>query len=286
MKTLLFITTFALVIGCSEAQDEGTQDTQAPPQAQEQTTGGADIAGGSMEPKSMANVSQVKGSPDSQPMRVVAKVNGKPIYAKQLMGRPLRNVINQEIIYQEAVSKGLDKDPEIIELTESYKKGLVASLMVKKILEESGAANITEAQIKQYYRENEDNYTRLLMKEVTTGSKKVADEFHQMVTSGTGFEEGVKKFQERRINLGLKSSKSEKSHIGYFPEIKRDAISRVTKVGPNYKVFQIARIRRTPLSLVSKSIETKLRAMQKPRVVADYAAKVTKESGIKVEMMR
>lgn len=68
----------------------------------------------------------------------------------------LDDLILQELLYQEAKKKKLEKDKDVINTLERVKKKILAQKLLEK--EVMQLAKPTEEEIKKYYEENKDNY--------------------------------------------------------------------------------------------------------------------------------
>lgn len=66
--------------------------------------------------------------------------------------RILDNLVEQELLYQEAVKKGINRDPEVRAKAELYRRVIVAQSLLDKEI---------EAAAKKYYDENKDEFNKL-----------------------------------------------------------------------------------------------------------------------------
>ena len=90
-----------------------------------------------------------------------------PDYAQQIyqgeQGKEkiLEELINKEILFQEAVKKGMDKNPDFIKKMEEYKKVTLAQELLEK--EIISSAKVTEQDARDFYEKNKtqmDDYIR------------------------------------------------------------------------------------------------------------------------------
>jgi parvulin-like peptidyl-prolyl isomerase len=86
-----------------------------------------------------------------------------PDYARQLFAdgegkeKFLNEIINKEMLYQEALKKNLDKSPEFREKLEEFKKlTLVTELFEKEILT---GAKVSDEEAKEYYEKHREEFT-------------------------------------------------------------------------------------------------------------------------------
>lgn len=78
--------------------------------------------------------------------KMVARLNSRPIYKTQLRDRNLDDVIADEILYQDAIRQGLDKDISIEDRVKRYKRNLIVSTLIKS---DEGALRRVAAKSKQ-----------------------------------------------------------------------------------------------------------------------------------------
>jgi peptidyl-prolyl cis-trans isomerase C len=92
-----------------------------------------------------------------------AKIEKIPPFYKKRVATPegkkefLDRLVMDELYYQEAVSRGLDKDSEYLDQIEAIKRNILASKVKKQILEQS--VTPSDDEIRQYYEENKEEFT-------------------------------------------------------------------------------------------------------------------------------
>ncbi len=83
-----------------------------------------------------------------------------PPFAQKLFEGPegkekfLQELVKKELLYQEALKKGLDKDPEYASKIEDYKKITLITQLLEKELE--AKAKVTEQDAKEYYEKHKN----------------------------------------------------------------------------------------------------------------------------------
>ena len=104
---------------------------------------------------------------NSNNQKIVARVNSKPIYETQLRDKKLNDIIADEILYDDALRQGLDKDKTIENRLAGYERNLyVNTLMVRdKNFAPRLAANIPKKQVEEYFqkknpRDKEESITK------------------------------------------------------------------------------------------------------------------------------
>jgi len=149
-----------------------------------------------------------QASQDKQP-KILATVNGVPITeldvafkmskthgtpASQQPERTLDDVIKEELLYQQGLKLGLDKDPGYraqIEKLERQVANLKRIEMTRRVFNQEVAAriDITTDEVKRYYDNNKTRIgTELRLGMLSFGTKEAAEEALQKIRTGTGFE--------------------------------------------------------------------------------------------------
>jgi hypothetical protein len=109
---------------------------------------------------------------------IVARVNGTAIteedFLRELSNIPewargniqgkagkerfLQEMINKEMVYQDAVGKGLLNDRELAVRVEEFRKMTLLALILKQEIEDK--ARVTEVEMKEYYEDHVDDYSK------------------------------------------------------------------------------------------------------------------------------
>jgi peptidyl-prolyl cis-trans isomerase C len=95
--------------------------------------------------------------------------------------RFLNEIVKKELLYQEALKQGLDKDAENIAKVADFKKNMLISQLVEKEIEDK--AKVTEEDIKKFYDEHKEDFApfdeirlSLIRVETEDEAKKIEDE--------------------------------------------------------------------------------------------------------------
>ncbi|HSB31008.1 MAG TPA: peptidylprolyl isomerase [Candidatus Sulfobium mesophilum] len=159
-----------------------------------------------------------------------------PDYAQQLFvgeaGKEkfLEEIIKKEILYQEALKKGLDKSPEFNRKLEEFKKLTLASALLEK--EIMSKNKVSEQEVKDYYSKHKEDFTttsQIRASHILVKTEAEANKVLERLKKGEKFEEIAKK---ESLDKG---SAQNGGDVGYFsrgqmvPEFERAAAS--LKVG-------------------------------------------------------
>ncbi len=153
-----------------------------------------------------------------------------PDYAQQLFegeaGKEkfLDEIIKKEILYQEALKKGLDKSPDFNRKVEEFKKLTLASqLLDKEIISKN---KVTDQEVKDYYNKHKEEFTstsQIRASHILVKTEAEANKILARLKKGEKFEEIAKK-----ESLDTASAKNG-GDIGFFsrgqlvPEFERAA---------------------------------------------------------------
>lgn len=155
-----------------------------------------------------------------------------PDYAQQLFvdeqGKEkfLNEIINKEILYQEALKKGLDKTPDYQKKLEEFKKlTLVSGLFEKEIMSK---AKVSDQDVKEYYEKHKEDFTpttQIRASHVLVKTEDEAKKVLERLKKGEKFGDVAK-----AVSIDSGSAKNG-GDLGYFskgqmvPEFERAAAS-------------------------------------------------------------
>ena len=110
-----------------------------------------------------------------------------PPYAKQMFqdesGREkfLDEVVKKEILYQQAIKQGIDKDPKFLRKVEDFKKlTLISDLLQKEIM---AKAKVSENEVKEYYDKHKQEFAATSQIRASHILVKTEAEAEKVVTS-------------------------------------------------------------------------------------------------------
>jgi len=204
----------------------------------------------------------------------------------------LNELINDTLLYQEAVKRGLDDDEEVLKvIAEAEKKILIARLLKDEI---DDALEISEAEINAFYEENADRYrTPELMRasHILVMSEEDARKVIEDHAAGVNFESLAKaKSMDPTAQRG--------GDIGYFPkgqlmpgfenacaELDVGEVSGIVRTSLGYHVIKLTD-RRPPVNRPVKDVEgdikARLRVMKRQRMFNDLLAKLREDTEIEI----
>lgn len=88
-----------------------------------------------------------------KPGAVVAKVNGTEIYTRDAAGaQALEKVIDRELLVQQALAAGLDRDPQVAQAIEHARRQLLAQAWLERAA--AAQARSTPEEVREFYAKN------------------------------------------------------------------------------------------------------------------------------------
>lgn len=219
--------------------------------------------------------------------KVVARVNGVPIYEEELNGRPVDSLVTDEILYQEGLSEGLEKkyQDKILQ----YQMSLVTREVKEKIL--SGMPpekEITEQELLDYYNSAKDtNYTNLRVEEINFTDRKLGDQILKMAQEGKDFNDIVKALPDAGSEIKVNELGYDRKLNAYFEVKEVGAISNiVSKKDGTYSVLKIEELHVIPFESARSTIMFIVESLKKAAAYNQYAQKIAKEKNYNIEIVK
>lgn len=271
MKRLLAILILPafIVIGCgTEQQPENEPKTDNEPKSADNTQTGLKT-----DPKPEMST------------EVVATVNGVPIYREELKGRPVKDLISEEIIYQKGLGLGLED--KFTQKLRNYRKQLIVNDLKSDILEELPAAKeVSDEEILQYYEDNQPKYSFVRMHELGFTDDGLGEDITKRLEAGEEASEIASSYSDSGVNVLNRDLGYSKEMLKYFNNIEVGAVTEViTKPDGSYSIVKIVEIKPIPLRQSERAIKRILEAKRKTNAYNAYADKIIQENGVEIEMV-
>lgn len=186
-------------------------------------------------------------------------------------------VITREVLYQEAIKKGFDKNKEVLTKIDDFKRAMVVDALLEDSLK--GKGEVSEKEIEQYYKENKDLFTEPLevkVRHIFVTSEPVLKEVLMKLNKGESFEKlaaayNVDPSREDGGNLGYIRRGQLTPSFATFEEAafslrKKGDISDVVKTAYGYHLIRLEDRRgklERPFDQVKEKIRFFLQAKKK-----------------------
>ena len=216
----------------------------------------------------------------------LAIVNGKKIFEGDLENGDLNQTITNEVLYQVAVDRGIDK--EVKPQVDNYERNLVLN-KIKEQIRSDIHPEVTEEEISSYYKDHKDEYTLVEIEEIATSKEDLAYDVRREALKGTEFKSIPALFNtDNTVNVTYRSNSS---IVGIFfsDAIKIGQVSQVigsddefivqkvvSKREPNYEelrdIISISLLKEKTQNSYSDKIEA-LKKEKKVEILAEAPSK-------------
>ena len=108
--------------------------------------------------------------------------------------RLLDEVIQQELIYLDAVENGLDKEPSYLEEVERVKSGILKQYALNELLK---SVTVTKEEVKDYYEANKESFVsggEIKASHILVNELAEAFEIKSAIEEGQSFEDAAKQY--------------------------------------------------------------------------------------------
>jgi peptidyl-prolyl cis-trans isomerase C len=152
--------------------------------------------------------------------------------------RFLDELVKKEMLYQEAVKKGIDKDPQYTSKVEDFKKITLVGLLLERVIE--AKSKVTPEEVKEYYEKNKEEVSpasQMRVSQIVVKTSGEASSIFEKLKKGEDFAKIAK-----QSSLDPGSAKNG-GDLGYLskgqmkPEIESVAAKlKIGEFGPPVKI--------------------------------------------------
>jgi len=280
-KQLILILPIILIqFGCKQKEESQTKVKE------EQTIQSVETSGEKISTNNSTNRENVIQTEElSSDKKIVATVNERPIYKENLRGRNVENVVFEEILYEDALIKGLDKQYE--KQIEKYKKVLILRRIRREIRNTLPNEAPTDKEIEDFYNQHESRYTRLKVVVLSVNNKNIAEKIHKSAIKGEDFEKIASDYSESGVKVSPKAFFLTTNKNNYFNSFETGTVSDIiNQENGNFLIYKIVDVVKLPPLRVKASIINTLLKQKRFQALREFAEKAKKEHNIKVEIIQ
>jgi len=185
---------------------------------------------------------------------VLAKVQGiPPEAADRARQEILDKLIDQQLIFDQAVEKRLDRNPEVMMAIEAAKREIVARAYLDQVI--AALPKPTDDEIRKYYADNPDLFSRrrvYSLQEITVEPKReILDELKQMVATGKPLDDIANWLKEKgvRFQAGGGTRAAEQIPLDILPKLAqlKDGQAGVIEGSKSILVVRVASSQAVPV---------------------------------------
>jgi len=203
-------------------------------------------------------------------------------------------VIPREVLYQEAKTKGLDKNQAILAKIEDARRAILIDALLEEALREKG--EVSEGEIQRYYKENQALFMEpqeIKIRHIVVNTEPALKEVVTKLSQGESFEKlattyNIGKFKEDGGDLGYIRRGQLAPPFSQFEEAafslrKRGEISDVVSTPYGYHIIRLEDMRGStlrPLNQVKERIRFYLQPKKKQEAYLAYVKETRSKSKI------
>ncbi len=265
--TVLFI--LLIIIGCNQSDS----DNKAP--SSDNTNTGSE--------QSQSNMNDNTSAAETEPERegkVIARVNGQPIYEDDLNENNLEYVVTEEIIYQMGIRQGLDKQYK--DKLKDLERRLIIDGAKRSILENAEPSKIvSNEEIDNYYESNKDKYSHVRIYEISFPDSILGSEIKDKAKSGEELQTIANSYPDLEITVN--DIGFNRNLVKHFKTREVGTVSEVIqKPDGTFSVLKIVEIKEIPLNRSKSAIKHILEARRRARMIDSYALKFAHENNMAI----
>lgn len=228
---------------------------------------------------------------------IVKRVKNLPAkyqeFVKKRKEEFLDELINDTLLYQEALRKGLHKKREVQDILEEAKKKILIAKLLKDEVDDT--IEVSEEDVELYYSGNKDKYMRpeiMRVSHILVPTKAEADKIAAELAKGADFEDLARaKSVDPTAQRG--------GDVGYFPKgqlmpefeaacesLEIGGVSGPVKTTLGYHIIKLTDRRppeERPLEQVRDSIKSELRTAERQKKFNELVGGLRKNTPIKVD---
>lgn len=204
-------------------------------------------------------------------------------------------VIPREVLYQEAIKRGLDKKKEVLARIEDARRAILTESLLEEVLR--GKGEVSEEEIQQYYKENQALFTEpqeVKIRHIVVNTEPALKEVVTKLSQGENFEKlasiyNIGKFKEDGGDLGYIRRGQMAPPFAQFEEAafslkRRGEISEVVSTPYGFHILRLEDMRGTAVRPLSQ-VKERIRFFLQPRKKQDAYLEYVKEAKSKANIL-
>lgn len=269
LRNLFLLLIFMVFIGCNQSDSNNAPEKQNVDNDQAQTTNSKNNTATDPEPEREG--------------KIVARINGNPIYEDDIKGRNMNFVITEEIIYQLGLQQGVDeeitkkvKDIERVMIIQKAKESMMENMEPTK--------GISDEEIQKHYEENKEKYSHVRIHEITVPDVNLGLEVKEKAEAGEDLQAIAAGYPDVAItvaDIGYNrelARKFEKREVGSISEVMQ-------KPNGTFSVLKIVEIKEIPLKASKNSIKHSLESKRLGEMFEINAYRLAEENNMTIEII-
>ena len=232
------------------------------------------------------SAAKVERSKPKRDTKVVAYVNGVPIYEDELRGGTVDMAVTNEILYQEGLRRGIDKKYE--QKVDDFKTSLVSRDVRLDIMENlPPIKEITDEDIEEYYNRNKDKYSAYHIVEINFSNENLGPEILKQAGEGKELRDIANELATSDPKAIFNDLGTRRELVEYFNEKEAGSLSEIVKKSDGtFSVLKIVEVKETPLANLKFSIRNNLEARREAHSIESKSREIARENNMVIEIVR
>jgi len=270
LRKIYLLLIFVILIGCNQSDS----NSNAP---------SVDNTGTKQSESSLNDKTSAFETEPERIGKVLARVNGQPIYEDDNTRVDLEFFITEEILYQEGIKKGFDQSDG--DKVRNFERNLIIASKKQSILENAEPTKeVSSEDIKNYYESNKDKYKHVIIYEISFPDSNLGSEIKDKVKSGEELQAIANSYPD--IPITVNDIGYNRAIAQHFTAIEVGSVSEVIKKPDGkYSVLKIVELKEIPLNTVIKPIKYILEAERKTQLYNSYAQQIAEENNMTIEII-
>jgi len=204
----------------------------------------------------------------------------------------LQELINDTLLYNEALKKGLDKDKDAVKVIEEAKRKILIARLLKDEVDD--AIKITDEDIAEYYEANSVKYMSpeiMRVSHILVPKKAEAEAILERLNKGENFDDLARA-------KSVDPTAQRAGDIGYFPkgqlipefeyacsQLEIGEVSGIVRTKLGYHIIMLTDRKmpqQIPLEKVKEKVKAEIRAEKRQKLFNDLLTRLRKEAKINI----
>lgn len=218
--------------------------------------------------------------------KVVAYVNGVPVYEDELRGGTVDMAVTNEILFQEGLRRGVDKKYE--QQVEDFRTSLVVREVRMDIMENlPPMKEVTDEDILQYYNRSKDKYSAYHMVEINFSDENLGPEILKLAGEGQALRDIANSLAGKDPKVIFNDLGTRREFVQYFDDREVGSLSEIVKRSDGtFSVLKIVEVKQTPLANIKFSIRNNLEARREATSIENKSREIARENNMEIEIVR
>lgn len=239
------------------------------------------------KPKKVEKDTTKESSLENSREQIAFYINDRPVTRGQIHGPNLERGISNEVIYEMALKQGMDKDQEIIDRGQLYKKNLLVSKIKSKAIKDHlSQITITDEELDTFYEETKNNFARLDLTQIMLDDEQTAHNVYSKIVTSDDIDKTIDEQQKQGIVIITKELKLTRNYDHLFKEIEVGSLTKPVKGTHKYNIYRIDKIDYVPLEQIKQKLRLQLTSKHRLKAIDQYVDSAIKNNNIVIKKVK